>query len=83
MVLDFWTILSGVLGLIAIVAGGFLITVKGKLNQVISLGREVVDLVEAFNAALADNTVSPEEVAAIKKELQAVKDAFKLLVSKA
>ena len=82
MVLDFWTVASGVLSLLAIVAGGFLLRAKGKLNQVIVLGNEVVELVEAVNLALVDNSVSEEEAQAINKELQAVKDAFKLVISK-
>ena len=76
------TIVSAGLGFIALVASGFLIKTKGKLSQVIVLGKDVVDVVEAFEKAVADNTVTSEEVAAIKVELVEVKAAFKALVSK-
>jgi|WetSurMetagenome_2_1015567.scaffolds.fasta_scaffold191215_2 hypothetical protein len=76
------TIISAGLGLLALIAGGFWASAKGKLTQVVSLGKEVVDVIEALDAALADNTITPEELAAIKKEVQSVKDAFKLLLNK-
>ena len=76
------TIVSAGLGFIALVASGFLIKTKGKLSQVIVLGKDVVDVVEAFEKAVADNTVTSEEVAAIKVELVEVKAAFKALLNK-
>jgi hypothetical protein len=78
-----WTIVSAGLALVAAVAGGFLLKAKGKLAQLITLGQEIVDVVEALDAALADNNVTASEVEAIKQELLAVKEAFKLLVGKA
>lgn len=80
--MDVLTIISVVLGAIAALAGGFWLKAKGKLSQVRSLAKESYDLVNVAVSALDDNTLSKEEVAAIKKEAEEVKVAWKVLIGK-
>jgi hypothetical protein len=80
--LDWTALVSIVLGLIATVAGGFWLKAKGKLTQLYQLGKEVVDVVNATDKALADNKLTKEEVAQIAAEGKEVKAAFKALIGK-
>jgi divalent metal cation (Fe/Co/Zn/Cd) transporter len=82
MEFDLWTIVSAVLGLVAVVAGGFFLKAKGKIAAVGNLIKQAYEVVAKLSAVLEDNKVTSEEVAEMKKELQDVKDAFKALVSK-
>ena len=82
MELDIWTIVSAVLGLVAVVAGGFWLKAKGKIKQVADLIKEAYEVASALHAALEDNKVDKAEVDALKKELADVKAAFLTLIGK-
>jgi len=78
-----WTAIGTiVLGLIATVASSFWLKVKGKLAQIVKLGKEAVEAAEYFEKILADNKVEKSEVDQAKKELKDVRDAFKVLIGK-
>lgn len=79
---DWTVVVSAVLGLVSVVAGTFWVKVQGRLTQVVLTAKEFVDVVEAFETALKDNTLSKEEVEEIKKQFEEAKAAFKLLVNK-
>lgn len=82
MELDVWTIVSAVLGLLAVVAGGFWLKAKGKIAQVGGVLKEAYEVVAKLHTVLEDNTVSKAEVAELKKELADVKTAFFELIGK-
>lgn len=79
---DWTAIVTIVLGLIATVAGSFWLKAKGKLAQIVNLGKEAVEAAEYFEKILADNKVEKSEVEQAKKELKDVRDAFKVLIGK-
>jgi Tfp pilus assembly protein PilO len=83
MELDLWTIISAVLGLVAVVAGGFWLKAKNKISQVSALIKEAYEVAAALSAALEDNKVTAVEVEQLKKELKDVKDAFFVLIGRA
>ena len=80
--MDIWTIVSAVLGLLAIVGGGIFLKVKGKLGEARNLLTEAVEVVTVAVNALDDNKITPDEVARIKKEALEVKTAWKKLLNK-
>lgn len=80
--MDWTVIVSAVLGVVAVVAGGFWLKAKGKLAQIASLVKEAYEVVAKINEVLADDKVEKSEVEALKKELADVKDAFKVLIGK-
>ena len=80
--MDWLTIVSAVLGLVAIVGGGAYLKVKGKLGQVKNLGKEAVDVLIVAVNAVDDDKITAEEVAAIKKEAKEAAAAFKTLIGK-
>ncbi len=94
--LNFWTILSGALAVLGTVLAKILTKVKGKGKEAIQLGLEVgeafmayVSLGDLFVKAVEDNTVTPEEVTAMKaqnekakKERADVTVAFRKLIGK-
>jgi len=80
--MDVWTIVSAVLGLVAIVGGGAYLKVKGKLGQVKNLRKEAVDVLIVTVNAVDDDKITAEEVAAIKKEAKEAAAAFKTLIGK-
>ncbi len=80
--MDWTTIVSAVLGLIAVVFGGFWLKAKGKLQQGLALAKETHDLIEVAVEALDDNALDKSEVEAIKKEALEVKAAWKALIGK-
>jgi len=82
MELDLWTIVSAVLGLVAVVAGGFWLKAKGKIAAVAELVKQAYEVVQKLHEVLADNKVDKAEVEALKKELNDVKVAFKALIGK-
>ena len=82
MELDVWTIVSAVLGVVALVAGGLWKKGKGKLLQVYNLVQEILDVVESATLALEDDKITKEEVAGIKKEASEVKTAWQKLLGK-
>jgi len=80
--MDWTVIVSAVLGLAAVVASGFFLKAKGKLNLVKTLGKEAVDVLIVAIEALDDNTIDKAEVEAIKKEALELKGAWKALIGK-
>lgn len=79
---DWTAIVTIVLGLIATIAGTFWLKAKGKLAQIVKLGREAVEAAEYFEKMLSDNKVEKSEVEQAKKELNDVRTAFKALIGK-
>ena len=82
MEFDFVTIISAIVSVIAVVAGGFWAKSKGKLSKVKTLAVETVEVITTLDAALADNKVTKEEVVELKKEAADVKVAWKALFAK-
>jgi len=80
--LDVWTIISLILGVLATVFVAFWSKVKVKLSQILTAGKELLDVGSALNDALLDNKITPEEAAKIKKEWLEAKAAFKSLIGK-
>lgn len=82
MEFDIWTLVSAVLGLVAIVAGGFWARAKGLLSKLAKLVKETVDVIDAVVLALEDNKLTKEEVEEIKKHALELKGAWKALFNK-
>lgn len=82
MELDIWTIVSAVLGLVAVVAGGFWLKAKGKIAQAATLFKEAYEVVAKVYEVLEDDKVDKTEVAELKKEVGDVGAAFKSLIGK-
>jgi len=82
MEFDVWTIVSAALGLVAVVAGGFWLKAKGKIAHVADLVKQAWEVVAKLSSVLEDDKVSKEEVDALKKELNDVKVAFKVLLGR-
>lgn len=80
--MDWTVIVSAFLGILAAVFGGQVLNVKGKLKQVIALGKEAIELAIVATDAIEDNTLEKSEVEAIKKEAAEVKGAWQALLGK-
>lgn len=80
--MDIWTIVSAVLGLVSVVAGGFWLKAKGKLTQIKSLVKEGYDVIQVAIDSVADDKITKEEAEAVKKEAQEFIGAFKALIGK-
>lgn len=76
------TIISAVLGVVAIAAAAWWAKAKNKLNDVKVLAKEAVDLVQVAVGALDDDKITKDEVESIKKEAQDVKSAWRSLIGK-
>ncbi len=76
------TIISAILGVIAMVAGGFWAKAKGKVGAIKNLSKEVFELVSTAVNAIEDDKITKDEVNAIKKEAEEVKAAFHALIGK-
>ena len=80
--MDALTIVSLVLGAIAVLFGAFWLNAKSKIEELANIGREALDVANVIIAAIDDNKITPEELAEIKKEIAEVKDAWKKLLGK-
>lgn len=80
--LDIWTVVSAVLGLVALIAGTFWVKAKGRLALIVTAGKQVVDVVEVLDTVLKDDKVEKTEVEAVKKELSEAKEALKAVIAK-
>jgi len=80
--MDVLTIISVVLGAVAVIASGFWLKAKGKLAAVKKLAKESYDLVSVAIAAVDDNAIDKAEIDAIKKEAVEVLAAWKALIGK-
>jgi hypothetical protein len=77
---DFQTILNIVLSIVSVVFAGIWLKLKGKISQIVNLGRQLIEAGKAIEDALGDNKISDEEIKTIKKEFNDVKEAFKELI---
>lgn len=75
-------VVSAVLGVLAMVLGYKFTTAKGKLGQLLTLGKEGMDVISAAVKALDDNTITKDEIEGIKKEALEVRAAWRVLVGK-
>lgn len=80
--MDWTVIVSAALGLLAVIASGFFLKAKGKLKQVVTLGKEALDVAMVAVDALEDNAIDKAEVEAIKKEALELKGAWQALIGK-
>jgi len=80
--LNVWTIISGVLAVLGTVFATAFVKIKKKIGQFVTLARKTVDLLETVTTAIGDNTVTKEEISAIKIDIAEVKTAWKALWSK-
>ena len=75
------TILTIVISIVALVAGGFWLKAKGKLNDIANVLKEGKDVITSAQSALADDKITKEEKELIKKELAELVGALKQLIS--
>ena len=80
--LSVWTIVSGALAVLGTVFATAFVKIKKKIGLFVTLARKTVDLLETVTEAIGDNTVTKEEIAAIKIEISEVKAAWKALWGK-
>ena len=80
--LNIWTIVSGVLAVVAAIFGTALTKVKKKIGEFVDLARQAVELLTVVTDAIGDNTVTKEEIAAMKAEIADVKAAWRVLWNK-
>jgi hypothetical protein len=74
---DFQTILNAILGILSLVFGTLLSKSKGKIKQLLTVGKQLVEAGDAIDTALEDNQVNSTEVETIKTEWNDVKEAWK------
>lgn len=74
--LNLWMIVSGVLAVISSIFGVQLKKVKAKIKDVVAFGKESLDVLFVGSAALEDNVIDKDEVAALKKEIAEAKTAW-------
>lgn len=79
---NWWTIVSGVLAVLATIFGTALAKAKSVASRLINLGRQAIELLETVSDAIGDNSVTKEEIASIKQEVADVKAAWKALWNK-
>lgn len=82
MELDLGTIITLIITAAGTFFGGAWLFIKNKLTKVVKLGKSALDVAETLESALADDKITTEEIAAIKKELAEVKVAWKDLINK-
>jgi hypothetical protein len=75
-------IITVVISVITLVAGGLWLKAKGKLSQIAKVVKEAWDVIEHVRLALEDDKITKEEKEAIKKEVDELKGAFKALIGK-
>ena len=76
------TVISAILGVVAIVAGTFWAKGKNKLNAIKNLVKETFDLVKVAIEALDDDKIEKAEVEKIKQEAIEVRTAWRVLIGK-
>ena len=80
--LDVWTIVSVVLGVLASIFGIFWGKAKGLIGKITTAGKELMDVGTALTESLADDKITPEEVANIKQQWAEAKAALKAILGK-
>jgi len=76
------TVISAVLGVVALVAGTFWAKGKSKLASIKNLVKETFDLVKVTIEALDDDKIEKSEVEKIKQEAIEVRTAWRVLIGK-
>ena len=76
------TVISAVMGVIALVAGTFWAKGKNRLNAIKNLVKETFDLVKVAIEALDDDKIEKAEVEKIKQEAIEVRTAWRVLIGK-
>ncbi len=80
--LNIWTIISGALAVVAAIFGTVIAKVKTKIKHFVNLAKQAVELLTVVTDAIGDNTVTKDEIAAMKQEIADVKAAWKVLRGK-
>ena len=80
--LDFGTIITIVMTGITAFFGVFWKKIKDKLSKVAIMAKEIFEAVDSIDKSMADDKLTKEEIAKIKKEIQDVQKAFKELIKK-
>ena len=80
---NIWTIISAVLAIVSTIFGTILAKAKGKIKEIVKLGKETVEagsasvnLIDVTTSAFDDNTVTPEEKVAIKESAAKAKSEW-------
>ena len=76
------TVISAIMGVVALVAGTFWAKAKGRLNAIKSLVKETFDLVKVAIEALDDDKLTKTEIDRIKQEAIEVRTAWRVLIGK-
>jgi formylmethanofuran dehydrogenase subunit E len=82
MELNVWTVVSLALVVASAIFGVYVLKVKDKGQQALSLVKEAVEVAETVIKAAEDNTFDPVEIENIKKEVADVKSAYRTLLGK-
>jgi hypothetical protein len=78
-------IIATILGVLGFIYAGlkkftsFILKYKNKFYAAISLLTQSVELIEVFDKAIEDKSISKEEIEALRKEINDVKEAYKNL----
>lgn len=80
--INIWQVLSGILLVASMFFVGQLSKVRAKINDVMVLLKEALELVTYIIKASEDNTFTPDEQARIKQEALEVKQAWLRLIGK-
>lgn len=75
-------IITIIISVVTLVAGGAWIAAKGKLAQARNLVREAWELINVLFQALEDNKITAAELSALKKEAGELKQAFRDLLGR-
>ena len=76
------TVISAVMGVVALVAGTFWAKGKNKLAAIKNLTKETFDLVKVAIEALDDDKLTKAEIDQIKQEATEVRTAWRVLIGK-
>ena len=75
-------IVTSVLSIVTMFAGGFWLKAKGKFKHAKDVIKEALDVVIHVDQALEDDKITKEEKDAIKVEIGELKAAWKFLIGK-
>jgi hypothetical protein len=75
------TIITVVVSILALVAGGFWLKAKGKLSQLAAVLKEGKDVITAVHDALLDDKITKEEKDKIRKEYDEFVESLRQLIS--
>jgi len=75
------TIITVVVSILALVAGGFWLKAKGKLTHLAAVLKEGKDVITAVHDALLDDKITKEEKDNIRKEYDEFVESLRQLIS--